>query len=458
MATIDSNIALGVRPVQIEYPRQDSPLNQMAKLAEFQYANQRNAMTRMQMEALQKEEAATNALNAAYQAAYNPQTGSIDMNALRTSIAGGGYGAKLPAIEKSLSELETQKLTRQKLEGEVKKQPLDLQESQAKVVDSKLKQSKQLLATINPNDPTAAQQYISWHEANHKDPVLGPFLAKLGVDQNQAKANIQSAIATPEGLKDAISRSMMGTDEVLKAVEPKTELGKLIAERDKLPPGDPRRKAYDAAINKSTTHTPGTNVKVELSTEKKYGEKFAGNIADSDIKLKEAAETAPDLASNANRISNILKTGKVFTGTGANIKLELAKALKVAGNTDNEAIANTELLISSLARNTLNNIKSSGLGGGQGFTDKDREFLEKASSGNITFDNRTLQMLSDLAHKSATASADRWNKRVKQIPASALEGTGVTTEPISVPSREGAAPKPSATRARADAILSGSEK
>jgi len=448
MASIDSNIALGVRPVQVEYPKQDSPLNQMAMIMQLQNAQQQNAL-------LRREEAATNALNAAYQAAYNPQTGAIDMNALRTSIAGGGYGSKLPTIEKSLSELETQKLTRQKLEGEVKSQPLDLQKKQADALDARLKQSKQLLATINPNDPTASQQYVAWHEANHKDPVLGPFLAKLGVNPDQAKANIQAAIATPEGLKDAISRSMMGTDEILKAVEPKTELGKLIAERDKLSPDDPRRKTYDAAIAKTTTHSPGTNVKVELSTEKKYGEKFAGNVADSDIKLKDAAEQAPQLAETSNRISQILKSGQVFTGTGANIKLQLAKALKVAGGTDNEAIANTETLISSLASQTLANIKSSGLGSGQGFTDKDRDFLQAATAGNITLDNKTLQRLSDLSYRTAVASANRWKERVDKIPKSAIEGTGISTESISIPSREGAAPKPSATRARADAILSG---
>jgi hypothetical protein len=225
-----------------------------------------------------------------------------------------------------------------------------------------------------------------------------------------------------------------------------------------LAPGDPTRKLYDAAIAKATTHSPGTNVNVALSTEKKYGEKFAGNIADADVKLKDAAEAAPQLAETSNRISQILKSGQVFTGTGANIKLQLAKALKVAGGTENEAIANTETLISSLASQTLANIKSSGLGSGQGFTDKDREFLQAATAGTITLDNKTLQRLSDLSYRTAVATADKWSKRVKEIPSNAIEGTGLTREPISVPGREGAAPKVSAVRSAADAILSGSKK
>lgn len=217
MATIDPSIALGIRPVQIEYPKQDSPINQMARVAELQYANQRNAMTQMQMNALQKEEAATNALNEAYRAAYNPQTGAIDMNALRMSIANGGYGAKLPAIEKSMAELDKEKLARQELEGKVKAQPIALQQEQAKLVDAKLKQSRAFLDTLDPKDPNAANKFIAWHEANHKDPILGPELAKMGITAADSRANIERAINTPGGLNELILRSKLGTDKFIEA-------------------------------------------------------------------------------------------------------------------------------------------------------------------------------------------------------------------------------------------------
>jgi hypothetical protein len=50
MATIDSNIALGARPVQIEYPRQESPMNQMAAIMQLQNAQQTNQLNRQKME------------------------------------------------------------------------------------------------------------------------------------------------------------------------------------------------------------------------------------------------------------------------------------------------------------------------------------------------------------------------------------------------------------------------
>jgi hypothetical protein len=173
---------------------------------------------------------------------------------------------------------------------------------------------------------------------------------------------------------------------------------------------------------------------ITLSTEKKFGEAFAGKIADSDVKLRDAAEVAPEAATTANRVLSILQSGQVFTGSAANIKLQMAKFLKLGGGSDSEAIANTEVLISSLADTTLGAIRSSGLGSGQGFTDKDREFLERAKAGQITYDAKSLKDLAELAHKAAMATANKWNKRVQSIPKSAIEGTGISTEPVTVPS------------------------
>lgn len=172
---------------------------------------------------------------------------------------------------------------------------------------------------------------------------------------------------------------------------------------------------------------------VGLSTEKGYGEKFAGGIANKDVALMEAAERAPEAANTANRILGLLQSGQVITGSAANIKLQMSKFLRLGGGSESEAITNTEVLLSSLADSTLGAIKSSGLGSGQGFTDKDREFLERAKAGQITYEATSLKRLAELAHKAAAATADKWNKRSKTIPKSAIEGTGISTESVTVP-------------------------
>jgi hypothetical protein len=175
---------------------------------------------------------------------------------------------------------------------------------------------------------------------------------------------------------------------------------------------------------------------VNVSTEKKYGERFGGLIADQDAAKLAAAEKAPEAAATADRVMDLISTGKVITGTGANARLQIAKALNLAGGTDSEKIKNTEVLVSSLAETTLGAIKSSNLGAGQGFTNADRDFLEKAKAGQLSYDAKSLSELARLSRLAAEKSAESWNKRVQQIPAAALEGTGITTEPIVVPARK----------------------
>ena len=189
-------------------------------------------------------------------------------------------------------------------------------------------------------------------------------------------------------------------------------------------------EAQQSRIGKASA----TNVNV--STEKKYGERFGGLIADQDAAKFSAAESAPNAAATADRVLDLIGTGKVITGTGANVRLQLAKALNLAGGTDSEKIKNTEVLVSSLAETTLGAIKSSNLGAGQGFTNADRDFLEKAKAGQLTYDSGSLAELARLARLAAEKSAESWNKRVNQIPATALEGTGISTQPVVIPPRK----------------------
>lgn len=172
---------------------------------------------------------------------------------------------------------------------------------------------------------------------------------------------------------------------------------------------------------------------VTVSTGKKYGEAFASKVADSDMGMLDAARKAPDLAERANRVLSTVAGGKVITGAGADYRLALGKALNLAGASDAQTIANTEALSTDLAKNTLDAIKASGLGSGSGFSNADRDFLEKAVGGKITLEGETIKRLASLAHRAAEKSATAWSTRVKDIPEDALTGTGIRRDAISVP-------------------------
>ena len=126
------------------------------------------------------------------------------------------------------------------------------------------------------------------------------------------------------------------------------------------------------------------------------------------------AESAPQNIEKANRIIDLVESG-ALTGTAAERKLQIARMFNITGNGPEETIRKTELLISGLGQNVLDNIKASGLGAGQGFTDSDREFLRNVVGGSIELNAKTLADLARLQKLSNQRNVEKWNKRVGEI-------------------------------------------
>jgi hypothetical protein len=126
------------------------------------------------------------------------------------------------------------------------------------------------------------------------------------------------------------------------------------------------------------------------------------------------AESAPQNIEKANRIIDLVESG-ALTGTAAERKLQIARLFNITGNGPEETIKKTELLLSGLGQNVLDNIKTSGLGAGQGFTDKDRQFLERVVGGSIELNGETIKELARLQKAANQRSVEKWNKRVGEI-------------------------------------------
>jgi hypothetical protein len=273
--------------------------------------------------------------------------------------------------------------------------------------------------------------------SNALAPTAGAYKPTMPRNAMALPANEQAAMANEYRIIEQLH--MAGEHELAKSREQRLKLkseatsplNKLIAEQAALPPSDPMRKIYEARILKEATHAPATTVNV--STEKKYGEAFGGKLADVDIGKMTTAEKAPQMAESANRIIDLVKQGNVFTGPIADVKLNIARALNVAGASNEEKIANTEMLIAGTGQSTLDAIKGAGLGTGQGFTDKDLKFLQGIAGGTIGLTQKTLMDLATLQHRVATRSAESWNKRVGEMPKEVVQGTGLSTAPIKVP-------------------------
>ena len=178
--------------------------------------------------------------------------------------------------------------------------------------------------------------------------------------------------------------------------------------------------SQNPAFAKFLTDTTG-NKTIVLPGERTtnvLSDEFAKGIAAQDLETIKAGEAALGQIEVANNVRDLLQQNPI-TGTGAPARLALEKGLASAGFIAGDRASVTENLSANLAKATLSLVKTSGLGSGQGFTDKDREFLEKAAAGKIEMTDKNLRYLADLNDKAARANITRSNAvraRYRELP------------------------------------------
>jgi hypothetical protein len=343
---LNTNIALSGQPVQIA-----NPMDMYGKMASIQNAQNQNALAQYQLGTAQRAERSQNVLADAYAQATDAATGKIDYNKLTGLVAAGGGGAQLPGIQKSRLEYETAQTTQQK--------------AMSDLLDAKLKQSRGFLDTLDPADPTAPMRYLAWHEANHRDPIIGAALTARGVSAEQARQSIEAAIAKgPAAFAQLLNQSKLGTEKFMEMNKPITvspgasvfqggqsvftapaaaptplNVSRLIKERDALPKGDPNIAIYNDAIRKETQFAPRPITNVNMPSQEKAeqvdrGKMLVAEFGDISKAAKLAAKTLPSIDANLS----ILDKG-FSTGFGTETVAAGAKVLAALGVADADKFA-----------------------------------------------------------------------------------------------------------------------
>ena len=410
---INPNISLAVRGIELQ-----DPLAQYGKVVAIQNAQQQNQLAQLQMREAQATAEERNALRQ-----LDP-TSADYVNQLSR------YDPKL-ALEfrKEQTAADTARLTREKTQFEV-------QNLKRNFIAQAQRDTSQ-----NPSDANIT--------AYKEDLAANPLFTDA--EKERLFAGVDRILATPVEQRKAFMASQGASASELKPnIQQVNQGGQTQVLRVPAYAGAPTAIGTYADVaappevvqQKAAVARAGAPI-VSVSTEKKYGEAFGGKMAEADIGKLTAAEKAPQLADSANRIIDLVAQGNIFTGPAADIKLNIARALNVAGADNQEKIANTESLIAASGQSTLDAIKSAGLGTGQGFTDKDLKFLQGIAGGTINLTSQTLTELAKLQHRAATRTAESWNKRVQEMPREVLQGTGLSTAPIKVPELKSGARGPS---------------
>jgi hypothetical protein len=319
MATIDPSIALGIKPIQIE-----DPINRFARQQEL-------SVNMMKANEMQRGLEDQNALRQLVKEGLDPSTPEFAKRAYQVSP---DLGIK---IAKSQADLNKSKFESVKLEAEA--------------IDSKLKQSRSLLEGIS-----TPEQYMAWHEANHRDPVIGPLLASRGITADQSRARIIGALNKPGGLEKLINESKLG---VAKFAEMNT-----LSEFQKQDLGlkrEGQRLQYDP-------ETQANIAGAKKREEGKVAQEIQGEI-DVKANRKALATAGYDPVTGKDNISKLIQDS---TGSFAGAGRDFAGRIIGVSTTGAESIAQLKTFESKLTQDIL--------GGklGAGISNTDREFIVAA--------------------------------------------------------------------------------
>jgi hypothetical protein len=315
---------------------------------------------------------------------------------------------------------------------------MQLQELEQKMQDEQRK--RQFMQGLQaPTNPAAAQLY----EAAKAGAIPLPDYLKSTMPRQMEFGKIDPKDYTPESLRAAVASG--DYTQLVPVRKMEVGPGGQAFNPYSLQPGqvlnDPNKPFMIGQGGQLVPNTPYQQYEtgkaragasqVNVNTDKSYFGNVAEGLAKVDVGAIDAGRSAPDRIASARRVKEVLATNPI-TGTGAEARLSLNRALATAGLIDGTNVANTEVLASTLASQTLDAIKTSGLGSGQGFTDKDRAFLERAKSGNIEMTPQALGTLADLNERAAVASIRRANSvigKLRQSPQAGAMGQGLDMIP-----------------------------
>lgn len=407
MAQIDTSIAMGFRPVQIE-----SPINQMAAMAQLEGLQQQRQQNALKMQEYQRGMQQRNAL-ATIHADPNVKVGTPE------------YMSRVAQEAPDLYEgVATRAL-----------QQADLNEKIEKRGYENFERKFNLFKSIVPNIDSegGVYQYI---QAAYNDPDLKPILEKIQPLEVALESNANAFNKNPDDWRmrsSGVSAEKMAeiarekfkptvvspggtlvspTGEALftapKEVTP-TELMRNY-EYAKSPAGGNYKGSFDQFKALSAPKTSITLGPQEKAFETELGKGQAEGL----IKSKTAAIDAAAIIDTVNTGRGIMKSGMI-TGAGADFLVNLNQALKTAGIDAGyaDAAANSQAFTSNMASNVGKLIKQ--FGSGTGLSDADRKYAIEMAGGRVSLDAKAINRILDINERAARNVIARHNKDVKGI-------------------------------------------
>jgi hypothetical protein len=146
------------------------------------------------------------------------------------------------------------------------------------------------------------------------------------------------------------------------------------------------------------------------------GKSIAGEIGPMMKEAQGIAQAAVKTEDSANRIIQAVDSNKLFTGTGANVRLgaaQLANTLGMGGTTLEAKIGNTRQTMQGLAELTLQGRQQ--MRGQGAITESESKLAERAISGDINFTPTEIKQLANAAKRSSEYVYNTYQSKVNEM-------------------------------------------
>ena len=280
--------------------------------------------------------------------------------------------------------------------------------------------------------------------ANPKASAAQRQFAFTKMNEGPIKVGVEDTLIDPRTMKPVFTGAGKQPDSIRYAIA----IGRL--------PADPKTWTAEQANYAKTLVESKTSAGASKYDFGNMINKSLSDVAPMLVASKTATSGAIQQADAANRIIQSLDTNKLFTGAGANQKLQAAQIgqmLGVTGNKTEEIVANTRQAIQGLAQLTLQGRKQ--MRGEGAITESEGALAQRAMSGDISLTAGELRILANAAKRSAKFTYDQHQSMMGALAKDSPNSVPYYQLEVN-PSIFGTAT--SDVRAKADAIVDKSSK
>lgn len=181
-------------------------------------------------------------------------------------------------------------------------------------------------------------------------------------------------------------------------------------------PSEVRKFEYAQKNPKFAQYEMGLKRAGAPTTMVSMGKSIAGEIGPMMKEAQGMATAAVKTEDSANRITQAIDSNKLFTGTGANVRLgaaQIANTLGFGGDTLEAKIGNTRQAMQGLAELTLQGRQQ--MRGQGAITESESKLAERAISGDINFTPGEIKQLAAAAKRSSAHTYDNYQSKLQSM-------------------------------------------